>query len=176
MPGAAATLLVESDLPGPAGWGELDRAERACAVAAPDGLLVRARYAVETDLLREGRRRAHDALETLGATRRDDVVVPRSRVPDLLHSISEIAERMGLDVGVFGRAGDGNLHPTFVFDGADPAALARVLEAEDEVLRATLALGLRHGRAWDRHVQAGMAGAHPRPRHRPCHALDQGGP
>ncbi len=137
---AAAMLLVESDLPGVAGAAELDRAERACE-AAGAGLLVRAQDAAEADMLREGRRLAHDALERLGATHREDVVVPRSRVPDLLHAIREAADRLDLRVGVFGHAGDGNLHPTFVFDAADEAAVARVVEAQEAVLGATLALG-----------------------------------
>ena len=137
---AAAMLLIESDLPGASGAGELDRAERACT-AAGAGLLVRAQDPAEADLLREGRRLAHDALERLGATHREDIVVPRSRVPDLLHAIRQTADRLDLRIGVFGHAGDGNLHPTFVFDADDPTSPARIAEAQTAVLEATLALG-----------------------------------
>ncbi len=136
---AAAMLLVESDLAGAAGSNELDRAERACNRAGV-GLLVRAQDAAEADMLREGRRMAHWALEALGG-RMEDVVVPRSRVPALLHAIHGISERHGIRIGVFGHAGDGNLHPSFILDPADPGVAARSAAARDDVLRAALDLG-----------------------------------
>jgi glycolate oxidase len=137
---AAAMLLVESDLPGAAGVEELDAAERACG-AAGAGLLVRAQDAAEADMLREGRRKAHWALEAMGASRMEDVVVPRSRVPDLLHAIHQIGRRHGLEIGVFGHAGDGNLHPSFIFERDDPTGPARLQLAEEDLYRATLAFG-----------------------------------
>jgi glycolate oxidase len=137
---AAAMLLVESDLPGGAGADELDRAERACQRAGA-GLLVRAQDAAEADLLRQGRRMAHWALDAMGVSRMEDVVVPRSRVPDLLRAIHEIGDRRQLRIGVFGHAGDGNLHPSFVFERDDPTGADRLREAQDDLYRATLALG-----------------------------------
>ncbi len=137
---AAAMLLVESDLPGSAANDELDRAERACA-SADAGTLVRAHDPTEADLLRQGRRMAHWALDAMGVSRMEDVVVPRSRVPELLHAIHEIGDRRGLRIGVFGHAGDGNLHPSFVFDRDDPTGAPRLRAAQDDLYRATLALG-----------------------------------
>ena len=137
---AGAMLLVESDLPGVAAGEELDRAERAC-VTAGAGLLVRAQDAAEADLLRQGRRMAHWALDAMGVSRMEDVVVPRSRVPDLLRAIHEIGDRRGLQIGVFGHAGDGNLHPSFVFDRDDPTGAGRLGAALDDLYHATLALG-----------------------------------
>ena len=137
---AGAMLLVESDLPGVAAGEELDRAERAC-VTAGAGLLVRAQDAAEADLLRQGRRMAHWALDAMGVSRMEDVVVPRSRVPDLLRAIHEIGDRRGLQIGVFGHAGDGNLHPSFVFDRDDPTGAGRLGAAQDDLYHATLALG-----------------------------------
>ncbi len=137
---AAAMLLVESDLPGSAGADELDRAERAC-VRAGAGLMVRAQDAAEADLLRQGRRMAHWALDAMGISRMEDVVVPRSRVPDLLHAIHEIGERRRMPIGVFGHAGDGNLHPSFVFDRDDPTAAGRLRLAQEDLFAAVLALG-----------------------------------
>jgi glycolate oxidase len=136
---AAAMLLVESDLAGPAGTEELDRAARACDRAGVD-LLVRAQDATEADLLRQGRRMAHWALEALGG-RMEDVVVPRSRVPALLHAIREISVRHGIAIGVFGHAGDGNLHPSFILDREDAAAADRFRAAHDDLLQAALDLG-----------------------------------
>jgi glycolate oxidase len=137
---AASMLLVESDLPGAAGAEELDRAERACGRAGA-GLLVRAQDAAEADMLRQGRRMAHWALDAMGVSRMEDVVVPRSRVPDLLRAIHAIGERRGLRIGVFGHAGDGNLHPSFVFDREDPDGASRLRQGQDDLFRAVLELG-----------------------------------
>jgi len=137
---AAAMLLVESDLPAAAGAEELDRAERACATAGVS-LLVRSQDAAEADMLRQGRRMAHWALDAVGVSRMEDVVVPRSRVPDLLRAIHEIGDRRGMRIGVFGHAGDGNLHPCFILDREDPTGAARLREARGDLFRAVLALG-----------------------------------
>ena len=71
----------------------------------------------------------------------DDVGVPRSRVPEMLDRIAEIAARHALPVGVFGHAGDGNLHPTYVLERSDADAPRRVDAARDEIYRAALELG-----------------------------------
>lgn len=139
---AAAMLLVESDLPGSAAVAEVDAAEAACG-AAGAGLVVRAQDATEAEWLREGRRLAYRALEAQGVARMEDVGVPRSRVPELLRAIEEIAARHRITVGTFGHAGDGNLHPTFVLgrDEAEDAAAARLHAARAELFEAALALG-----------------------------------
>ena len=139
---AAATLLVESDLPGTAAVAEVDAAEAACRVAGA-GLVVRAQDATEADWLREGRRLAYRALEAQGVARMEDVGVPRSRIPELLQAIEQIAARHRIRVGTFGHAGDGNLHPTFVLgrDEPDDVAAARLHAARAELFEAALQLG-----------------------------------
>ena len=47
--------------------------------------------------------------------------------------------RERLTIGTFGHAGDGNLHPTVIYDGPDGEAQAR--KAFDAILAGTLALG-----------------------------------
>ncbi len=137
---AAAMLMVESDLGGSAAEAELGVVRRACEVAAATSVLVSA-DAQEADWLRQARRAAHGSLERAGAARMDDVGVPRSRIPEMLDRIAEIAARHKLPVGVFGHAGDGNLHPTYVLDRADVDAPRRVDAARDEIYRAALELG-----------------------------------
>ena len=137
---AAAMLMVESDLGGDAARAELAVAEQACVEAGATSVLLSA-DTVEADWLRQARRGAHGALERAGAARMDDVGVPRSHIPEMLDRIAEIAARHSLPVGVFGHAGDGNLHPTYVLDRDDPDAERRVDEARDEIYRAALELG-----------------------------------
>ena len=137
---AGAMLMIESDAGGAAAEDELDRAERACQDAGATSL-VRARDAQEADWLREARRAAHASLERAGVARMDDVGVPRSRVPEMLAAIERISAAHELPVGVFGHAGDGNLHPTFVVDRDDPTAEGRINTARAAIYEAAIALG-----------------------------------
>ncbi len=137
---AAAMLMVESDAPGAAAGDELDQAEAACEATGATSI-VRAADATEADLLRQARRLALRALERQGTVRMEDVGVPRSRVPDLLRAIQEIAAAHGVQVATFGHAGDGNLHPNLVFEPDDPNAAELTHLVRDEIFRAALAMG-----------------------------------
>ena len=137
---AEAMLLVESDRPEASALAELDAAVAACE-AAGSTMTMRAADATEADWLRQGRRLALRALERQGIVRMEDVGVPRSRVPDLLRAISEIGERHGVRIATFGHAGDGNLHPNFIFDRDDPRAEELTDLARADLYRAAIALG-----------------------------------
>ncbi|KRT62934.1 MAG: FAD/FMN-containing dehydrogenase [Chloroflexi bacterium CSP1-4] len=137
---AGAMLMIESDAGGTAAEDELDRAEGACRDAGATSL-VRAADPTEADWLREARRKAHWSLEQAGVARMDDVGVPRSRVPEMLAAIERISAEHDLPVGVFGHAGDGNLHPTFVVDREDPTAEERINAARGRIYEAAIALG-----------------------------------
>jgi glycolate dehydrogenase FAD-linked subunit len=137
---AAAMLMVESDLPGAAATEELDLAETACREAGATSS-VRAADAQEADWLRQARRLALRALERLGTVRMEDVGVPRGRVPQLLTAIDRICASHGVRVATFGHAGDGNLHPNFIFERDDPRAEELTETVRDEIFQAALELG-----------------------------------
>jgi glycolate oxidase len=137
---AEAMLLVESDRPEPAAFAELDAAVAACEAAGARSTM-RAADATEADWLRQARRLALRALERQGTVRMEDVGVPRSRVPDLLRAIDAIGKRHGIRVATFGHAGDGNLHPNFIFDHGDPRAEELTDLARADLYRAAIALG-----------------------------------
>ena len=110
---AGALLIVQSDAADSA--GEIAR----CAAASE---ATRASYVAHTadadggEPFLNARRMALPALERRGTTLLDDVAVPKPAIPEILATIAAIAERHGLVIGTFGHAGDGNLHPTIVFD------------------------------------------------------------
>ena len=137
---AAAMLMVESDMPGDAADAELVRAEAACRAAGATDV-IRAANAQEADWLRQARRAAHYALERLGEVRMEDVGVPRSRVPDMLRAIEQIAAKHDVRIGTFGHAGDGNLHPDLVFDRGDKRAESLTKLVQADLYRAALDLG-----------------------------------
>jgi glycolate oxidase len=137
---AGAMLMIESDAGGPAAEAELDRAGAACEEARATSI-VRSTDATEADWLREARRKAHWSLEQAGVARMEDVGVPRSRGPELLEAIERISAAHGMRVGVFGHAGDGNFHPTFVMDRDDPDAERRINAVRADIFAAVLELG-----------------------------------
>jgi glycolate oxidase len=90
------------------------------------------------------RRSFHPAMEARGTVLIEDVCVPRSALPAMFASVEEISARHGIEIATVAHAGDGNLHPNFVFepdpsqDGGVPAA---VWAAADELFETALRLG-----------------------------------
>lgn len=136
----AAMLIGRSDAGGEQGSSEMQRMADACAGAGAT-FVARSADPMEADLLMTARRLAFPALERLGTILLDDVAVPIGRIPELLEAIERIATRHEVLIGTFGHAGDGNMHPTIVFDESDPAAVTRTRAAFQEILRTTLDLG-----------------------------------
>lgn len=96
----------------------------------------------EAAQLLEVRRLAYPAAERLGRCLVEDVGVPRSRLPEMLRRIEQAAQRHDVRIMTVAHAGDGNVHPTFVFDPADDGEVpASVWAAADEVFTAALSLG-----------------------------------
>ncbi|MFZ9885998.1 MAG: FAD-binding oxidoreductase [Myxococcota bacterium] len=69
----------------------------------------------------------------------EDVVVPRSRLPELVAQWERLGEEAGFITCAYGHAGDGNLHAQVLFD--DESQLARVEELLKRLFELTLQLG-----------------------------------
>jgi glycolate oxidase len=88
------------------------------------------------------RRMAYGAAERLGSCLVEDVCVPRSRLPDLLALIERVSARREVLIFTVAHAGDGNAHPTFVFDRQPDGEVPEpVWAAADEIFRAALDMG-----------------------------------
>ena len=95
----------------------------------------------ERDQLWAARRNALPALASLNNTCIvEDATVPRSRITEMLVACEKIATKYNVTIGTFGHAGDGNLHPTILYDMYDKDETARVHEAIDEIFATALAL------------------------------------
>jgi glycolate oxidase len=70
----------------------------------------------------------------------EDATVPRSKVPEMVRAINKIAEKYKIDIGTFGHAGDGNLHPTILTDKRDKDEFERVEQAIDEIFEVALSM------------------------------------
>jgi glycolate dehydrogenase FAD-linked subunit len=64
-----------------------------------------------------------------------DGVVPRSKLPEVLAEIGEIAKRSGQRIANVFHAGDGNLHPLVLFDADVPGETERTVDAGADIMR-----------------------------------------
>jgi glycolate oxidase len=137
--GVGALLLTQSDR-GPRAGEDVAAMGRICTELGALDVAV-ASDATESAMLMEARRLVHPAMEKLGSSLIDDVAVPRSRLVELLAGVEAIAEEHDVLVTCSGHVGDGNMHPTVVFDRGDPAAVERAQRAFGSIMRLGLALG-----------------------------------
>ncbi len=70
-----------------------------------------------------------------------DACVPRSKLGDVLEMIIAVGEKYGLTISNVFHAGDGNVHPIFLYDDTNPAEVARAMSACAEVLEGAIAAG-----------------------------------
>jgi glycolate oxidase len=90
------------------------------------------------------RREFSNSLRATGLTKlNQDVVVPRSRIVDLVEFAERLQARHGFPIACFGHAGDGNLHVNIMADryNRDAAVRERVERALDELFTQVLAWG-----------------------------------
>ncbi len=104
--------------------------------------VIRARSKEEEDKLWDVRRAISPSLMKYGTLKiNEDVVVPRSKVPELVARIEEIGKNHDTFVANFGHAGDGNIHVNFVVDREDADAIARARECVSETFQLSVELG-----------------------------------
>ena len=70
-----------------------------------------------------------------------DGVVPRTQLTQVLRQVSRISEEYGVPISNVLHAGDGNLHPSLLFDERQPGALEKVIEAGAEVMKVCIEAG-----------------------------------
>ena len=92
------------------------------------------------DLIRV-RKLAYPALERLGATLLDDVALPVTKIAEFVGKVEELAKKHDLTIGIFGHAGDGNMHPTIVHDHGDVEGEKRAKSAFAEIVGIAQELG-----------------------------------
>ena len=141
VPEAGAMLLVEAD----GDDDTLPYALQALADAAEgDGMLALdvAQDGAARDRLWAARRALSPALRTIRPGKiNEDVVVPVSRIPDLVAAMEALSRDAALPIVVFGHAGNGNLHVNLMYDDADSGETARAQAALPTVFATVLALG-----------------------------------
>jgi glycolate oxidase len=138
---AGAVLLVELD--GPAAEVEvtLARVRECCALGLATEVRVAASEAERAGFWR-GRKAAFAAMGRISPDYYvQDGVVPRTRLPETLRRIRELSVTHGLEVGNVFHAGDGNLHPLVLYDGAVEGEAERAETLASAILQACVDAG-----------------------------------
>ncbi|KWV11223.1 FAD-binding oxidoreductase, partial [Xanthomonas translucens] len=140
VPEAGAMLLIEAD-------GDHDTLPYALqalgAAAEGDGLLSLdvATDGAARDRLWAARRALSPALRTIKPGKiNEDVVVPVSRIPELVAGVEALVAEFDLPIVAFGHAGNGNLHVNIMYAPDDASETARAHAALPRLFALVLAL------------------------------------
>ena len=141
VPEAGAMLLIEAD-----GSHEAlpDLLAALAAAAEGEGLLDLdvATDGIARDRLWAARRALSPALRSIAPGKiNEDVVVPVSRIPELVAGVEALADAFALVIVCFGHAGNGNLHVNILYHPDDADETARAQAALPRVFELTLSLG-----------------------------------
>lgn len=143
-PRAGAMLLIEVDATGSGDGavleGILERLGEALVEGGHALDVVAAQDAAQRARLWEARRQLSPATRKLARYKlSEDIVVPRSRLVELLEGVARLGDETGVRHLTYGHAGDGNLHVNFLWDRDDERRA--VDRAIDGLMRKTVELG-----------------------------------
>ncbi|MDR2876599.1 MAG: FAD-binding protein [Chromatiales bacterium] len=138
---AGALLMIEVDGP----LSAMDAMVSAVRAAASiDGLLsfAAAQDEREAAALWATRKALSPALRKIAPKKiNEDVVVPVSRIPELIDGLEKLSRETGVTIVNFGHAGNGNIHVNLLVDPDDPAQMASAAPCLSRVFDLVLALG-----------------------------------
>lgn len=138
---SGCALLVEVDGPPASVAAEADRVEAECRRLGAMSV-GRAADAQGRETLWTLRRSISPSLRKVNPVKiNEDIVVPRSRLPEMYAFLADLASRTGLKIVTFGHAGDGNIHVNLMLSGTDADESRRADGAVAEVFRKTVAVG-----------------------------------
>lgn len=141
VPEAGAMLLIEAD----GDHDTLPYVLQALASAAEGEGMLSLDVAADgsaRDRLWAARRALSPALRSIAPGKiNEDVVVPVSRIPELVAGVQALSAEFALPIVTFGHAGNGNLHVNILYHPDDAGENARAHAALPRVFALTLALG-----------------------------------
>ena len=96
----------------------------------------------EAETLWEARRNVSPSLYKLRPHKiSEDIVVPRSRMTEVVVFLDEIGDKYGLPIPAFGHAGDGNLHVNIMLDKEDAGEMEKALTIIKALFEKVIHLG-----------------------------------
>ena len=139
--GAGAVLLIELDGLVESVEEEAEEIEAICQEFGP--LEIRtATSATEREKLWAGRKGVLGALGRLAPNYYlVDGTIPRTKLVEVITEINNISERTGYPIANLLHAGDGNLHPSILFDERKPGDTENILKIGAEILKVCVDAG-----------------------------------
>jgi glycolate oxidase len=143
VPAGNAHLLVDLDGQEETVHVEMSKLRDLVASRRPTALEI-ATNELDCEKLWALRRKFSNSLRATGLTKlNQDIVVPRSRLVDLVAFAESLSVKSGFPIACFGHAGDGNIHVNIMADryNRDAAVREKVERALDELFAQVLAWG-----------------------------------
>ncbi|WP_028583260.1 FAD-binding oxidoreductase [Desulfogranum mediterraneum] len=101
-----------------------------------------ARSEAESEAIWQVRRSVSPAVRRINPNKfNEDIVVPRSRVPDMIRALDRLSERYQVPIVNFGHAGDGNIHVNVMVDLSQPGMQETVDQVLEQIFQTTVDLG-----------------------------------
>ncbi|MFN2354447.1 MAG: FAD-binding oxidoreductase [Desulfopila sp.] len=139
-PSCSAVLILEVD--GDAALIE-QQADKILAVIEPLGVVdvQVAENHEESEEIWQLRRNVSPNLRKINPNKfNEDIVVPRSKVPDMIRALERLAREYGVAIVNFGHAGDGNIHVNVMVDLREQGMQQKVDEVMEKIFAAAVAL------------------------------------
>ncbi len=138
---AGAMLLIELDGAEPILDEQLEQVQSLCAAQGARDMEASSDPARRAQLW-SARKRAFGAIGRISPGYcTQDACVPRSKLAEAVERITAIGRDHQLTINNVFHAGDGNVHPILLFDGADPEQVRRVMEASHAILDYCISIG-----------------------------------
>jgi glycolate oxidase len=137
----AALLLIEVDGDEDLTARDAKRIQEIC-VRSGAILFQAASGKEEAERLWEARRDLSPALLKLRPGKvSQDIVVPRSRLPELIAFLEQLSQKYQLPIPAFGHAGDGNIHVNIMLDKSVPKEVENATAAVKDLFRKVIEMG-----------------------------------
>jgi len=138
--GTEAMLLIELDGAPPVITRDAEKITALCSKL--HGEIIMAENELARLKLWEARRAISPALFHISPTKiNEDIVVPRSRLSEMLKRLKMLSESTGIKIVNFGHAGDGNIHVNLMVDKTNKEEYKKAQKLVEEIFRITLELG-----------------------------------
>lgn len=138
---AGALLIIEVDGGKEEARRDIQQLKALCESRGAMEAMV-AETKTEADRLWQARKSLSQAMYRYGPDKiNEDIVVPRSKIPDMVRKIEALKAETGLTMASFGHAGDGNIHFHIMLDKKVRQDVLKAEKTISELFDYTLALG-----------------------------------
>lgn len=138
---AEAMLIIEVDGKEDETLKAISQLKNMCLLKGATGVTI-AETREDAENIWKARKAVSPALYTYGPYKiNEDIVVPRSKIPDIVKKIKQLRKETGLTMVSFGHAGDGNIHFNIMLDKKNRSDLKKAENAVEHIFDYTVKIG-----------------------------------